>query len=420
MAPTALLLISRPLLPDAIRTVARVEVKWLTAFIDRTADSIDVAREFWATASDSTLSPWRGAHHEFATLQPTDGDAHLRLQRIDAGDNGVHLDLHVNDVAAATDEAIACGAARVSNPSGVATMQSPGGMTFCIVTHRGEDTLSVGRRIDDAEFVVDQLCIDVPAALWPNELRFWQQLTGWTFVRSAAHPELGWLAPEWAADRRALRLIVQRTGDETSVVGCHLDIAARNVAAVVSYLESVGATAVAGLDGWSVMRDPTGVEFCVTARDPATGRSTSRPRWASDDELAAAWVRYAAVLADYRPPAAYTVCRLDEATGVSFGHLNAPGGQHLLPAAVLSVVTEHPHGSATIELSRTEVADAIRLLEPAEAATHVEHPNLWSWRPLLTTATPDSRFFVIFVDDLDDHPTSPVDAEFRSRIAAGP
>ncbi|MEM9513988.1 MAG: VOC family protein [Actinomycetota bacterium] len=395
-----------------------MEVRWLTAFIDRRAEAVESAAGFWSTVTDSTLSPWRGADHEFATFQPVDGDAHLRLQRLADGVNGVHLDLHVDDVRTASAHAIACGARRVPNPSGVATMRSPGGLAFCIVTHRGESVFSAGRRIGDVDFVADQLCIDVPAAHWPVERQFWERLTRWRFARSAAYPELGWLAPDWPADRRALRLIMQRTGTEASSVGCHVDIAASDVPAVVSHLASIGATEVAALEGWTVMRDPGGVEFCVTGRDPATGRSTSRPRWATDDDLAAAWARFAAVLPDYRPPVAYTVCRRDAATQLTFGHRNAPGGQHVLPAAVLSVVTEHSHGSATYELSRSELAEAVRLLEPAEAARHVEHPNLWSWRTLLADATSESRFWVVFVDDLDDDVTSAADASFRAQLPA--
>ncbi|MEO1056070.1 MAG: VOC family protein [Actinomycetota bacterium] len=397
-----------------------MEVRWLTAFIDRRPDSIESAAEFWSTVTDSTISPWRGPDREFATFQPAHGDPHLRLQRLAEGDNGVHLDLHVDDVRAASTHAIACGAQRVPNPSGVATLRSPGGLTFCIVTHRGESVFSAGRRIGDVDFVADQLCIDVPAARWPVERRFWEQLTGWTLARSAAYPELGWLAPDWPADRRALRLIMQRTGAEASAVGCHVDIAANDVPAVVSYMVSIGATEEAVLEGWTVMRDPGGVEFCVTGRDPATGRSTARPRWVTDDDLAAAWVRFAAVLPDYRPPSAYTVCRQADSGALSFGHLNAPGGQHLLPAAVLSVVTEHAHGTATCALSRSQITEAIRILEPAEAATHVEHPNLWSWRTLLADAAPESRFWAVFVDDLDDDVTSPADADFRTQLASAP
>ena len=54
-------------------------VRWLTAFLDRPAATIDAATAFWRTVTGSTLSTPRGEHRQFATLLPPDGDAYLRV-----------------------------------------------------------------------------------------------------------------------------------------------------------------------------------------------------------------------------------------------------------------------------------------------------------------------------------------------------
>ncbi len=79
------------------RPAPRVEgvcIGWLTAFVDRDGVTFNEAVRFWLAATGSTLSTPRGDHTEFATLVPFDGDAYLRVQRVDVG-GGSHLDLHV-------------------------------------------------------------------------------------------------------------------------------------------------------------------------------------------------------------------------------------------------------------------------------------------------------------------------------------
>ena len=60
---------------------------------------------------------------------------------------------------------------------------------------------------------------------------------------------------------------------------------------------------------------------------------------------------------------------------------------------------------------------AIEPLTPAEAATHMPHPNLWSWRTLLAGARPGSTFLAFFLADLDDPPLGPDDAQFRDLLS---
>lgn len=87
---------------------AVVEIRWLTAFLDtpRQAPGAEQVAPFWQQVTGTRLSSRRGRHREFATLLPTDGDPFLRIQDLDAGVPGCHLDVHVDDVRAAADHAV--------------------------------------------------------------------------------------------------------------------------------------------------------------------------------------------------------------------------------------------------------------------------------------------------------------------------
>ena len=118
--------------------------------------------------------------------------------------------------------------------------------------------------------------------------------------------------------------------------------------------------------------------------------------WPTDEDLRAAHGRFAARIRGYVQPVAYALARRDRG-GLTAGHVNAPGGEHKLPAVVLASVCGYVNRSGVFELSRDQVVEAVELLAPAEAATHWDHPNLWSWRRLLTTAEPGSSFLAYFV-----------------------
>ncbi|CAN5797074.1 hypothetical protein BH23ACT2_BH23ACT2_07280 [soil metagenome] len=93
--------------------------------------------------------------------------------------------------------------------------------------------------------------------------------------------------------------------------------------------------------------------------------------------------------------------------------MNRPGGTHQLPAVILASVCGHVAGTGTYRLSREQLREAIDLLTPAEAATHIDHQNLRSWRELARDARGDTVFIALFVRDLDDEPVDGWDAEFR-------
>ena len=122
--------------------------------------------------------------------------------------------------------------------------------------------------------------------------------------------------------------------------------------------------------------------------------------WTTTEELHAARDRFAAAIPGYVSPASYTVARRD-GDDLTFGHVNHDGTLHQLPSVVLATVCGHVSGPATYELRAERFGAAIALLAPAEAATHVDHPNLSSWRRLLDEAQPSSTFVVCFEPDAE-------------------
>lgn len=116
---------------------------------------------------------------------------------------------------------------------------------------------------------LDQACLDVPAGLLGAELRYWQGLTGWEARRRGEFLVL---------DRPAgvpLRLMLQELGasDGRTRVEVHLDVACgADIATVAAEHVALGAHVVdAERHPWTVMRDPVGLPYCLTPRDPDTG-----------------------------------------------------------------------------------------------------------------------------------------------------
>jgi hypothetical protein len=239
--------------------------RWLSAFIDLPSVPFAAACSFWQEVTKSTLSAARGATGEFATLIPEKGDAFLRVQHLDSGPAGCHLDIHVDDVAMAGEMARSTGATALRPPA----FSSPGGFLFCIVPHRGEAHRPPPAEWPDGQrSLVDQMCIDIPHHLFDNEAVFWATLTGWE-RRSGSRPEFEYLVrpPEIP-----LRLLLQCL-DEDSPGQCraHLDLACDNVISEQRRHELLGATAVRAMPNWVTMRAPEGAEYCITRRDPFSG-----------------------------------------------------------------------------------------------------------------------------------------------------
>ena len=223
---------------------------WASAFLDFPASSYAPGVAFWRQVTGFDLSPSRGDHQEFATLVPPDGDDYLRVQRVQDGPGGIHLDLHVSDPRAAADHALALGAAEVAAPDmkdhGYAVLRSPGGNRS----------------------LVDQVCLDIPSSGYAEECAFWSALTGWELTGSPVSPSFSRLTRPAGIP---LRFLIQRLDESSGAARAHLDLAADDRVSEVHRHAALGATVIAEWSRWTVLRDPVGAAYCITDRDPATG-----------------------------------------------------------------------------------------------------------------------------------------------------
>ena len=240
----------------------------MTAFLDFPAATFDCGCAFWQAVTGFALSTRRGASEEFATLLPSAGDAYLRVQRVGGEEPGVHLDLHVDDIDGAARRAVALGAVVVDRRAGFPVMSSPGGLPFCLVSgqHRFERpplrAWPAGHRS-----IVDQICVDISFPAFAVEREFWAALTGWE-RRAGSRPEFEYLVRPAGMP---LRILLQRLDDDKpGPCRAHLDFACDDVPAERRRHEVLGARVI-GEPSWTTLRDPTGLAYCITRRDPATG-----------------------------------------------------------------------------------------------------------------------------------------------------
>lgn len=247
----------------------RVTVQWVTGFFDFPAAVFEAAQDFWLGVTGYALSPPRGARADFATLVPGKGNAYLRVQRIYDGPAGCHLDFHAPDWAGQAARAGGLGAQLVHAEEELAVFRSPGRLPFCVSGEVGGPAGPQAARWPDGPVsLVDQFCLDIPADMYEDECRFWADLTGW-------EQRAGWPAQFRHLTRPAgmpLRLLLQRTGDPPgTTVRAHPDLACAGTGAEVARHERLGATRSYDGDGWVTMRDPAGMMYCITRRDPGTG-----------------------------------------------------------------------------------------------------------------------------------------------------
>jgi hypothetical protein len=247
-----------------------MSIRWLTAFVDLPTESFDRGARFWEWATGSTLSAPRGANGEFMTLMPGDGDAYLRVQRV-AGAGGIHLDLHTDDVASLVGQGEMLGARAVGGHR-YTVMASPGGFTFCVVPHDGELARPQPSAMNSGPVsLVDQVCVDIPDPVFEDEASFWAEFTGWE-LHATERPAFSYLV---RPPDIPLRLLLQRLGtdDRAGAVRAHLDLACgTHVEEVAAQHEVAGAAIVRRYEDWTTMRDPADLVYCLTRRDPLTGR----------------------------------------------------------------------------------------------------------------------------------------------------
>jgi Glyoxalase-like domain len=248
-------------------------VTWLSAFIDCRPDTFAPTAAYWSQVTGFPVSAPRGASDEFVSLLPAQGDDFLRIQRREEGESRIHLDLSVAKPRLAADEAVSFGARELVDNDTHIAMESPGGLVFCFVSHGGsirpEPAIWAGAATEGHRSAVYQVCIDIPAELYAAESHFWGEVMGASAQVLAARPEFSWLR----GDRQlALDVLLQRLDSPDGQVTAHLDLGTNDRAAEVSRHLSLGGERLVSEQFWTTMRDPTGLVYCITGRDPATGR----------------------------------------------------------------------------------------------------------------------------------------------------
>jgi hypothetical protein len=238
-----------------------IDVRWVWLFLDTPRADARRSWAFWSQVTGWPLSATRGDDDEFATLVPPRGDPWVKVQAVADGPGGIHLDLDVDDVAAAAVEAERLGATRIGAIGHeVVILRSPGGLTFCLTPWHGD----AEQVRDGADELVDQVCLDCPDDVHDTEVGFWGSLTGWPWV-DVDEPELSRLS---RPDGIPLRLLFQRLGEPTGPVRAHADLACADREISLGRHLAAGARVVQAREGWTVMADPVGRVYCLTGRNP--------------------------------------------------------------------------------------------------------------------------------------------------------
>lgn len=252
-----------------------MRIQWLTVFLDFPVHDLENGVAFWSDVTGASLSPWRGTADEFATLAPPRGDACVRVQRVRDGASRCHLDLHVGpraeSLTIAIDRARTLGARILRRLGDLVIAESPGGFVFCLVPHEEERTPPLAADFGAGGTArADQLCLDIPPQMFEPECVFWAALTGWE-LHCGSRPEFAYL------ERPAhipVRLLLQRrdTAAPGETVTAHIDFACTDPWSLARQHTAHGATAQGRFPHWITMADPTGRPYCLTMRDPVTGK----------------------------------------------------------------------------------------------------------------------------------------------------
>ncbi|HST47808.1 VOC family protein [Jatrophihabitans sp.] len=240
-------------------------ISWLSAFADVPEPRVEAALRFWAAVTAAVPAPPVGDQDEYLPLAGADEDRYLWVQRVHRPDGGWHPDLHVPDLASAARQAGALGATVVHQVPGLIVLDTPAGQPFCLVQDERERRRARPRRWPAGQHsLLDQICLDIPADAFDTECEFWAGLTGWPRRRTS--DEFVNLA---RPAHLPLRILLQRLGsDDAGPTRAHADLACDDRPAEVERHTELGAELILVAEHWTTLRDPAGLVYCVTDRDP--------------------------------------------------------------------------------------------------------------------------------------------------------
>jgi hypothetical protein len=191
------------------------------------------------------------------------------------GNGGCHLDLHIDGSAGSVDEAAAravrLGALIRQREDDLVILDSPGGFTFCLVSWDGEKSVPGPVTLGDGGASrLDQLCLDIPPDSYESECSFWAALSGWE-LRQGSRPEFAYLERPTGMPARLLLQRREIVGTEDLVSG-HVDFACEDPGRLAQRHIDAGAKILGTFPDWLMMANPSGREYCLTMRDPETGK----------------------------------------------------------------------------------------------------------------------------------------------------
>ena len=178
---------------------------------------------------------------------------------------GWHPDLYVPDPVLAARQAGELGATVVREVPGLIALATPAGQPFCLIRGENERRRAQPRRWPAGQHsLLDQICLDIPAAEFDTECRFWTELTGWPRGRTSEE-FVNLMRPATVP----LRILLQKLGPEDpGPARAHADLACDDVPAEVQRHCELGAGVVRAAEHWTTLRDPAGLLYCITDRDP--------------------------------------------------------------------------------------------------------------------------------------------------------
>ena len=224
--------------------MTRQPVTWVRAAVE------PVSLDFWAAVTATSLDD--------GVLVGPDADPVVMAARGDAA-----MELEVDDVIATESALVRLGARRVDGG-----WSSPGGLTFAVVASSGASRRPpVIDTSPGAHSRLDQICLDIPLPAFELEAGFWSALSRWP-RRPGNRPEFDYLD---RPDDQPFRFLLQRVGDG-GPVRAHLDLACDDVPAEVARHARLGTVVVRRHERWTTLRAPSGRAYCITSRDPWTGR----------------------------------------------------------------------------------------------------------------------------------------------------